>query len=192
MNQKIQLYIENEQVDVFQDGSINIVSSIKDFREPDKIFTDFSRNFNLPATSRNNKLFKHYYNYDLVGNNFDARSSKEARIEINDRPYKDGYITLESVKLKFNKPSSYKVTFYGNLKLLRELFNNVKLTNLEWLERFNINDSHYDSSGDSFFHYLTQSKDYTSSDVFTIGTGDGVTKRFRLFGLVVVKFFIGF
>tara|TARA_R110002020_G_scaffold453806_2_gene668895 strand:- start:11478 stop:14462 length:2985 start_codon:yes stop_codon:yes gene_type:complete len=180
MNQKIQLYIENEQVDVFQDGSINIVSSIKDFREPDKIFTDFSRNFNLPATSRNNKLFKHYYNYDLVGNNFDARSSKEARIEINDRPYKDGYITLESVKLQFNKPSSYRVTFYGNLKLLRELFNNVKLTNLEWLERFNINDSHFDSSGDSFYHYLSQSKDFTSSDEFTIGTGDGVTKKFRL------------
>ena len=57
MNQRIQLYIENEQVDVFQDGSINLVSSIKDFRSPDKLFTDFTRNFSLPATSRNNKVF---------------------------------------------------------------------------------------------------------------------------------------
>ena len=45
MNQKIQLYIENEQVDVFQDGSINIVSSIKDFRSPDKLFTDLVETF---------------------------------------------------------------------------------------------------------------------------------------------------
>ena len=61
MNQKVQLYIENEQVDVFQDSSINIVSSIKDFRSPDKLFTDYSKNFTLPATPRNNKLFKHYF-----------------------------------------------------------------------------------------------------------------------------------
>ena len=72
MNQKIQLYIENVQVDVFQDGSINIVSSIKDFRSPDKLFTDFSRNFTLPATARNNKVFKHYYNYDILDGGFDA------------------------------------------------------------------------------------------------------------------------
>ena len=109
MNQKIQLYIENEQVDVFQDGSINIVSSIKDFREPDKIFTDFSRNFNLPATSRNNKFFKHYYNYDLVGNNFDARSSKEARIEINDRPYKDGKKLSQAMRIMGFMKNDYHI-----------------------------------------------------------------------------------
>ena len=61
MNQKIQLYIENEQVDVFQDGTINLVSSIKDFRSPDKLFTDFSRNFSLPASANNNKVFKHFF-----------------------------------------------------------------------------------------------------------------------------------
>ena len=180
MNQKIQLYIENEQVDVFQDGSINIVSSIKDFRSPDKLFTDFSRNFTLPATARNNKVFKHYYNYDILDGGFDARESKSARIEINDRPYKDGYITLDSVTLKYNKPSTYKITFYGGLRLLKELFNNLKLTDLNYLQRFNIDDTYFDGGGESFYHYLTTQKDYTDSDVFTIGTGDGVTKRFRI------------
>jgi hypothetical protein len=180
MSQKIQLYIENEKVDVFQDGSINIVSSIKDFRSPDKLFTDYSRNFTLPATSTNNKVFKHYYNYDILDGGFDARSSKEARIEINDRPYKDGYITLESVDLKYNKPTAYKVTFYGNLRLLKELFNNLKLTDLNWLDRFDIDDVYYDSGGESFYHYLTTSKNKTSNDIFTIGTGDGVKKIFRL------------
>jgi hypothetical protein len=45
MKQKVQLFINNEEVDVFQDGSINIQSSIKDVRDPGKIFTDFSKNF---------------------------------------------------------------------------------------------------------------------------------------------------
>ena len=54
MKQKVQLFIENEEVDVFQDGSITIQSSIKDVKDPAKIFTDFSKNFTLPATDRKN------------------------------------------------------------------------------------------------------------------------------------------
>ena len=180
MNQKIQLYIENEQVDVFQDGSINIVSSIKDFRSPDKLFTDFSRNFSLPATARNNKVFKHYYNYDIIDGGFDARQSKTARIEINDRPYKEGYINLDSVDIKYNKPSTYKVTFYGNFRLLKELLNNRKLNELIFLNDFDILDTYFDSGGESFYHYLTTSKDKTSTVEKNIGTGDGIKKTFRI------------
>jgi hypothetical protein len=181
MNQKIQLYIENEQVDVFQDGSINIVSSIKDFRSPDKIFTEFSRNFSLPASSRNNKVFKHFYDYDIVEGGFDARSAKEARIEINDRPFREGYITLDSVDIKFNKPSAYKVTFYGNLRTLKELFNNLKLTKLSSLDNFEILNKAYDaSSTETFYDYLTNSKDFLDPVAIEIGTADGVKKTFQL------------
>ena len=112
MKQTVELFIDNQQLDVFTDGSINIQSSIKDAKDPTKIFTDFSKNFTLPASDRNNKFFQHYYNYAIDG--FDANNAKEARIEINSRVYKEGYITLEGVNLKFNKPYAYKVTFYGN------------------------------------------------------------------------------
>ena len=162
MNQKVQLFIENQEVDIFQDNSINIVSSIKDYREPDKLFTDYSQNFNLPATTRNNKIFKHYYDYDIGDGGFDARKSKEARIEINDRPFKEGYIVLESVDLKYNKPSTYKVTFFGGLRLLKELFQDLKLSDLTWLDNFNITNQGYDASKtDTFYDYLRTSKNVT-------------------------------
>ena len=162
MNQKVQLYIENQLVDTFDSSSINIVASIKDFREPGKLFTDYSQNFNLPATNTNNKVFKHYYDYDVVEGGFDARKSKEARIEINDRPFREGYITLDSVDLKYNKPSTYKVTFYGNLRTLKELFNNLKLSDLDYLDEFNIK---YKPTGtDSFYEYLTTSKNIIDSE----------------------------
>lgn len=162
MNQKVQLFIENQEVDIFQDNSINIVSSIKDYREPDKLFTDYSQNFNLPATTRNNKIFKHYYDYDIGDGGFDARKSKEARIEINDRPFKEGYIVLESVDLKYNKPSTYKVTFFGGLRLLKELFQDLKLSDLTWLDKFNITNQGYDASKtDTFYDYLRTSKNVT-------------------------------
>jgi len=181
MNQKIQLYIENEQVDVFQDGTINLVSSIKDFRSPDKLFTDFSRNFSLPASANNNKVFKHFYDYDIIEGGFDARSAKNARIEINDRPFREGYVTLDKVDLKNNKPSTYKVTFYGNLRTLKELFNNLKLRDLDSLDTFEITDRAYDAAdSNTFYNYITESKDITDTTAITIGTANGVKKTFQL------------
>ena len=157
MKQIVQLFIENEQVDVFQDGSINIQSSIKDVKDPAKIFTDFSKNFTLPATDRNNKVFKHYYNFSIDG--FDASVSKESRIEINSRVFRDGYIMLEGVDLKYNKPSSYRVTFYGNLRFLKEKLGNTKLSELVFLKDFYMN---YQATGtDSVYEFLTSSKNIT-------------------------------
>jgi len=157
MKQKVELFIDNQQLDVFTDGSITIQSSIKDAKDPSKIFTDFSKNFTLPASDRNNKFFQHYYNYAIDG--FDANNAKEARIEINSRVYKEGYITLQGVNLKFNKPYAYKVTFYGNLRFLREKLSNTKLSELVFLKNFYME---YKATGtDSVYDFLTTSKNIT-------------------------------
>ena len=157
MKQIVQLFIENEQVDVFQDGSINIQSSIKDVKDPAKIFTDFSKNFTLPATDRNNKVFKHYYNFSIDG--FDASVSKESRIEINSRVFRNGFVMLEGVDLKHNRPSTYRVTFYGNLRFLKERLDKTKLSELNFLKDFFLN---YQATGtDSIYEYLTSSKNIT-------------------------------
>lgn len=158
MKQKVQLFINNEEVDVFQDGSINIQSSIKDVKDPGKIFTDFSKNFKLPASDINNKIFKHYYNAHVI-DGFSARVAQEARIEINHRVFREGYIMLEGVDLKYNKPYSYRVTFYGNLRFLREKLDNTKLSELTFLKNFSLN---YQSTGtDSIKEFLTTSKNIT-------------------------------
>ena len=162
MKQKVQLFINNEEVDVFQDGSITIQSSIKDVKDPGKIFTDFSKNFTLPASNNNNKIFKHYYKYgvDVVDSGgFDASISQEARIEINNRVFREGYIMLEGVDLKYNNPSTYRVTFYGNLRFLREKLDNTKLSDLTFLKNFYLN---YQPTGtDSVYEFLTSSKNIT-------------------------------
>lgn len=179
MKQKVQLFIDNQEVDVFDSGSINIVSSIKDLRDPAKLFADFSRNFSLPATPRNNKIFKHYYNYDII-DGFDARQSKEARIEINNRPYKTGYVILDGVDLKYNKPSNYRITFFGNLRFLKEVFGKLELSSLDWLDDFKFTYRAYDSSQDSVWHYLTSTKNHLASNAFLLGTGNGTKKTFTL------------
>ena len=134
--QNIQLYIEGQRVDMFKDESVVITQSIKNVKDIDKIFTDFSRTFSLPASKINNKIFKHYYNFDIV-NGFDARIKKSSNIELNNLPFRDGKIKLEGVDLKDNKPHTYRITFFGNTVTLKDLFGDDKLSSLSSLTSFN-------------------------------------------------------
>ena len=133
--QKIQLYIEGQRVDMFKDESVSITQSIQNVKDPSKIFTDFSKTFNLPASKTNNKIFKHYYNFDIVGG-FDARTKKDSNIELNNAPFRTGKIKLEGVDLKDNKPHTYKITFFGNTVTLKDTLGEDKLGNLAWLDNF--------------------------------------------------------
>ena len=126
--QEVQLYIEDIRVDLFKDETISLTSTIKDVRDFSKVFTDFSKSFTLPASKTNNKLFKHYYNSDIDG--FDARTKKDANIELNQLPFREGKIKLNGVQLKNNKPYAYSVTFFGNTVNLKDVIGEDKLESL--------------------------------------------------------------
>lgn len=132
------LYIKDndgnyQQIEMFSDETITITSKIQDVRDISKVFTDFTKPFTIPASKENNKLFQHWYNYD-IDNGFDNRIKKDALLEINYSPYKRGKIQLESVNLKDNKPYSYSVIFYGNTVELGTLMGDDKLDVLVYLD----------------------------------------------------------
>jgi len=138
----IQLFIKDNdgsdvRVDLFKDESVTITQTIQNIRDIGAIFTDFTRTFNIPASPNTNKLFKHYYNSDIVKStnnllsDFDARSRKDARIELNHTPFKKGQIRLDGVLMKDNKPNSYKITFFGNTVKLSTLLRDLKLDALD-------------------------------------------------------------
>ena len=121
---------------MFEDESVTITQSIKNVKDIDKIFTSFSKTFSLPASKINNKIFKHYYNFDIVGG-FDARIRKASNIELNDLPFTDGLIKLEGVDLKNNKPHTYKITFFGDTVTLKDTLGDDKLSGLTSLTNLN-------------------------------------------------------
>ena len=129
--QNIQLYIEGQRVDMFDDESVSITDTIQNVKDIGKIFTAFSRTFSLPASKINNKIFKHYYNFDIV-NGFDARTKKNSNIELNSLPFRDGKIKLEGVDLKDNKPHTYRITFFGSTVTLKDLIGDDKLQSLDF------------------------------------------------------------
>ena len=128
--QSIQLYIEGQRIDMFKDESVSITQSIKNVKDIDKIFTEFTKTFTLPASKTNNKIFKHYYNFDIV-DGFDARIRKSATLELNHLPFKKGKVKLEGVDLKNNKAFAYRITFFGNTVELKDILGESKLGDLD-------------------------------------------------------------
>ena len=121
---------------MFDDESVVITQTIKNVKDIDKVFTDFTRTFSLPASKTNNKIFKHYYNYHIQ-NGFDARTRKSANIELNTLPFTDGRVKLEGVDLKDNKPHTYKITFFGSTVTLTDLVGDDTLASLDSLTSLN-------------------------------------------------------
>jgi len=144
--QKVILYIQPQlrnttttqdfvRVDLMEEDLIELTQVIQDARDIEKIFTDYSRTFNLPASKTNNKIFKHWYNPDVDG--FDNQIFCSARIELNHLHFRFGKIKLEEAVLKNGQPSMYKVTFFGNTLTLTELIGEDSLDSLLWLNNFN-------------------------------------------------------
>jgi len=143
MRREVQLFIQDTRVDLFQDESISITDSIQNISDISVVFTPFSKQFNLPASQVNNKLFQHYYNFDIQ-DGFDARFTVDARIEINHTPFKSGKIRLNGVSMKDNLPHTYKVVFFGEPNSLKELFADEDLNALNGLSTYDISYSNSD------------------------------------------------
>ena len=133
--QNLSLYIEGTKVDLFDDEVISLTQTIQNVRDIEKVFTDFSKSFTLPASSTNNKIFKHYYNFDII-DGFDARKKVASKIELNGIPFTAGRLKLEGVDLRGNKAYAYRVTFFGNTVNLKDKLGETKLSALTWLNNF--------------------------------------------------------
>ena len=125
-----------ERIEFFDFESIELSSSVQDVRDISKIFTDYSQTFSVPASKKNNKIFKHYYN-TLINNGFDARIKQRAEIHLNGMLFKIGYLRLSESLLKNGRPHSYRLVFFGALSTLSNVLGKDKLSDLSALDKYN-------------------------------------------------------
>lgn len=127
----IAIYIGSDKLDLFADENIEVVSSISDSSDITKNITDYSKSFTVPASDRNNAIFKHYYNAD-VDNTFDSRLKVDGKIELDGLPYKIGKFRLEKVIVKKGKASSYSLNFFGQLISFKDVVKDDELSSLDF------------------------------------------------------------
>jgi len=139
MAQKVILYIQSDpndvnsfvKVDLYKDEKVSLTMTLQDIRDIEKVRTDFSQPFTVPASDQNNLLFQHWYNADIVGFNSNFRTP--AILELNYLPFRNGFIKLNSVKMKDNKPQFYNITFLGETVDLKNVISEDQLSQLTFL-----------------------------------------------------------
>lgn len=129
MKRTVQVYIEGEQVELFNDEQISVNSSVQNISDISKVFTDFSQSFTVPASTHNNAIFNHFYQSD-VEQTIDSNKRRTAWIEIDLTPFRRGKIQLEKANVKNGQVESYTITFYGDILALKDKFGEDKLFNL--------------------------------------------------------------
>ena len=134
--QKLVLYIGSERLDLFKDETVSLTQTIQNVKDIKKIFTEFTQTFSVPASKKNNKIFKHYYNFH-INNGFDARIKVNSSLELNDLSFKTGKIALTGVDLKNNLAHTYRITFFGNTVDLKDILGDNQLSTLSSLSQYN-------------------------------------------------------
>ena len=127
---RVDLYIDGQKADLFQDESIEINLSTQNIKDISKVFGDFTNSFSIPASPTNNAIFKHYYNVDVYGG-FDAKLRVDAFIEVNNNLFRAGVLELEGVQMKSHQPYAYNVGFYSNVTSLKDKFGEDQLNDLD-------------------------------------------------------------
>lgn len=127
---KVQIYIEGERLELFDDETIQVTSSVQNVQDIAKVFTDFSQSFTVPASEHNNQIFQHFYE-NAVDSTLDHQLRRNAKIEIDLIPFRTGKIQLEKANLKKGRVESYTITFYGDIRTLQDYFGEDKLNTLD-------------------------------------------------------------
>jgi hypothetical protein len=142
MERKVQIYIEPifesgnfQEIELFNDETIEVTSTIQNIADISKVFTDVSLSFSVPASRNNNAIFQHFYNSE-VDSTVDHSIKRNAYIEIDLTPFRTGKISLEKSNVKKGVADNYQITFYGDLLSLKDKFGEDKISDVKELNNY--------------------------------------------------------
>jgi hypothetical protein len=205
---QIFIYVDGvaNRIELFKDEKISVTSSIQNFNDIGKLFTDYSQSFTIPASKHNNAIFRHWYESAVGENNdenplnvdgaFDHRIKYYGFIEIDTIPFRDGKFILQKSNKKNGFIESYTINFVGNLVQLKDKFKDDKLISLNGYDTLNfeynvgnVTNRIYTLYDDITFPLIGSNRRYefgtsTSSDITT--TSGAIDYR-ELFPAIQVK-----
>jgi hypothetical protein len=131
MNRKVQVYIEGQRLELFNDEQIQVTSTQQNVADISKTYTDFSQSFTIPASPYNNAILQHFYQSD-VDATIDHNIRRNAFIEIDLTFFRRGKMQIEKAQLKNGQAESYTLSFFGDGKTLLDYFGEDLLSNLDY------------------------------------------------------------
>lgn len=181
------------RVEMFQDEKVSVTSTIQNYSDIGKLFTDYSQSFTIPASPTNNAIFSHWYD-NAVDGGYDARIRYNAFIEIDTIPFRSGNVQLEKANKKNGYIESYTLTFYGNLTQLKDKFGEDKLNTLDYSSLNHTYDASTviakinSNTGDVKYPLIGNIKkfEYKTASIFDVTTNTGAINWNDLFPAIPV------
>lgn len=118
-----------ERIELYGFDTVEVTSTIQNIRDIGEVFTDYSQEFTVPASQVNNKVFSHFYK-ESITNGYDARIKHRGYITLSGVTFRNGYFRLNGVDEVNGRPSQYRLTFFGAMSTLKDVFNDDELSSL--------------------------------------------------------------
>jgi len=144
MKRQVRIFVEGRELDLFNDETIEVNSTIQNIQDISKTYTDFSQSFTIPTSARNNAIWEYFYE-NALNSSINYQERLDGYIEIDMTFFRRGKIQMEKSQLKNGQPNSYTITFYGDVTTLKDLVGEDLLSDLD---------------------YSTVNHDYTFNEVF--------------------------
>ena len=144
MKRQVRIFVEGRKLDLFNDETIEVNSTIQNIQDISKTFTDFSQSFTIPTSVNNNAIWEYFYE-NALNSSINYQERLDGYIEIDMTFFRRGKIQMEKSQLKNGQPNSYTITFYGDVTTLKDLVGEDLLSDLD---------------------YTTINNDYTFNEVF--------------------------
>ena len=120
-------------LDTYGNENVALTFQVDDVRNIANKNATYSKDFNLPATSRNNRFFEHYYDLDRYNLDFNAYESFRCELYIDGINVLEGYIKLLGT-LEKQTEISYRVVIFNDVANLIDSLGDANIENLDLSE----------------------------------------------------------
>jgi hypothetical protein len=127
-----QLVANGEILDLFNDEDIKLSDNVTGLFDLGIVPADFTRQFTLPGTKKNNAFFEHVYDISVLSPDIWATNQKvSCYLDFGGIYIAQGYLQLNKVNVLANKfIDSYEVSLYGAVSSFAREVNRTYLTDM--------------------------------------------------------------
>lgn len=129
---RFSITIDGTPVDLFNDESVPLTRQLKDLMNLSTIWTDYTQDFQIPASDTNNAIFDSWFDENLLLGAWNPNLGKDATIYINGLPVFDGRVELIGCKFQDGLPQLYNIIFYGTTKKILDAWGETLMNEVDW------------------------------------------------------------
>jgi predicted small secreted protein len=169
------------ELDLFGNEEINLVLSVKDFRDIASTTSSYSQSFSIPGSKNNNQIFQNLF---LIGSDgrFDPRKKATCWLLADSQPVMEGYLQITSVDIDDRDMPTYNITIFSDVKGFNSAVNGKYLTDYDWSSMnhaLTINNIQASWSGNAttpgyYYSLKDYGYDYTKTNVKTTTQKAGI------------------